>query len=71
MDNNLRPSLRWERRHRRRFGVELLLVEDGEIRFGGGKEEDGRDGSITATCWVLYNLLQRNNAEKTTGTTKN
>lgn len=28
-------------RHRRRFGIELLLIEDGEVRFGGGAEEEG------------------------------
>lgn len=66
LSKNLCSPLRWERR--RRFVVKLLLVEGGEIRFGGGTEEDGHGGSITATCWVLYNLLQRNDAETKTGT---
>src|SRR3990172_8286998 len=28
------PIPRWERRHRGRFGIELLLEEDGQVGFG-------------------------------------
>lgn len=47
LSKNLCSPLRWERR--RRFVVELLLVEGGQVSISGGAEEGGHGGSITAT----------------------
>jgi len=51
-----------ERRHRDRFGVELLLVEDWEVGFGNGAEEDelGHSMSMTSSLSVaIFRSLQQ------------